>query len=231
MPPKFWGWHIHPQSWGGGVSEIPCFTVFFKGFFEGCRPKFRGKMSPPKFCKFRVYGLTGIEGDLLNGPDCDLSWIFNPERCKLRKECLWSVQLVALWPAILRFAAAWRPSFCDCGLRVCCLWSSDHLKYRGELGLWFSDRSRLRPAGIWICGQKPKIWFPLGNRLRFLCGLELGVRLRPKSLAICGCGNSPSAQLAVLVKSCPGQKALERQGQDEILFVNPSSCVSKMTDF
>ena len=37
-PPKFWGWQIHPQNLGGGVSEIPCFTVFL----WGPPPKFRG---------------------------------------------------------------------------------------------------------------------------------------------------------------------------------------------
>ena len=29
-PDKFGGWQIHPQSLGGGVSEAPCFTVFWR---------------------------------------------------------------------------------------------------------------------------------------------------------------------------------------------------------
>ena len=38
--------------------------------------------------------------------------------------------------------------FCDCGLRVCDLGSSDQLRKRGALGLRFSNRSWLRPAAI-----------------------------------------------------------------------------------
>ena len=59
----------------------------------------------------------------------------------------------------------------------------------GWLGLAIcSNRSGLRPTAIWICGHKPKTTFPLGNRLRFRCGLKLRATLRPKALAICGCG-------------------------------------------
>ena len=38
ISPKFWGWQIHLLNLGGGVSEVPCFTVFF----AGAPPKFRG---------------------------------------------------------------------------------------------------------------------------------------------------------------------------------------------
>ena len=49
-----WVWSSHnPLNLGGGVSEIPYFTVFF----GGAPPKFRGESSPPKF---RGYGLTGF---------------------------------------------------------------------------------------------------------------------------------------------------------------------------
>ena len=52
IPPKFGGWQIHTPNLGGGVSEIPYFTVLLE-----CRPQdFRGEVSPPKF---RGYGLTG----------------------------------------------------------------------------------------------------------------------------------------------------------------------------
>ena len=56
--------------------------------------------------------------------------------------------LVALWPAILRFAAALaalilrlQPAGCDFG-------SSKHHRYRGGLGLRFSNRGGLRPIAI-----------------------------------------------------------------------------------
>ena len=45
IPLKLWGWQIHPLNCGGGVSEIPCFTVFS----GGAPPKFRGCNATPKF--------------------------------------------------------------------------------------------------------------------------------------------------------------------------------------
>ena len=57
IPPKFWGWQIHPLNLGGGVSEILCFTVVF----GGAPPKFRGEMSLSK-----GYGFAG----------CFLLWNF-----------------------------------------------------------------------------------------------------------------------------------------------------------
>ena len=63
------------------------------------------------------------------------------------------VSLVALWPAILRFAA--------------------------------------------------KISFPLGNWLRFRCGLKLRVMLRPKSLAICGRGWKATKVVRGLLGTAP----------------------------
>ena len=75
--------------------------------------------------------------------------------------------LSGLVAAILRFAAALaalilrlRPAGCDLG-------SPKHHTYRGGLGLRFSNRSGLRPVAIWLCGHKPRMSFPLGNRLRF----------------------------------------------------------------
>ena len=51
IPPKFYGWQIHPLNLGGGVSGIPCFTALFGG------PPLNlgGEMPPPEF---RGYGLT-----------------------------------------------------------------------------------------------------------------------------------------------------------------------------
>ena len=84
----------------------------------------------------------------------------------------------------------WPKSDSKVSLGSCDLGSSKHhnCKYRGGLGLRFSNRSGLRPVAIWACGYKPRMSFPLGNRLRFQVRLELRVTLRPKSLAICGCG-------------------------------------------
>ena len=54
------GWQIHHPNLGGGVSEAPCFAVFFEGHLQNLG----GERSPPKF---RGYGhaLIGTTQKLL----------------------------------------------------------------------------------------------------------------------------------------------------------------------
>ena len=81
----------------------------------------------------------------LSVPDILSDWLehdYRPCSCDAPRSAI----LVASWPAILRL----RLAGCDLG-------SAKLHKYRGGLGLRFSNRSRLRPVAIWVCGHKPKM--------------------------------------------------------------------------
>ena len=54
IPPKYWGWQVHPPNLGGmGCPK----SLVLQCFFEGCHRNLGGEMSPPLF-----WGGMGLQG-------------------------------------------------------------------------------------------------------------------------------------------------------------------------